>query len=77
MINQIPISVKIDAHIWKELEQEVSLGYKNRNRIINDAIRIYVEFQDLRRKIKCSADLSSKKRLIRSFLDRWDLDALE
>lgn len=49
MITQKPISLKIDSELLKELDQEVSLGWKKRNAIINDAIRFYLEYKDVYR----------------------------
>lgn len=77
MANQISILVKIDAFIWNELEQEVNLGYQKRNRVINNAIRVYVEFQDLRRNIRYSDDPEFRKKCIKEFMNRWVPGCLE
>lgn len=49
MVNQISISAKIDSSIIDELEKEIAASGKKRNRIINDALRIYFKYQDARR----------------------------
>lgn len=49
MVNQIAISAKIDSWIIDELEKEIVASGKKRNRIINDALRIYFKYQDARR----------------------------
>lgn len=49
MITQKPISLKIDCELLEQLDQEVSLGWKKRNAIINDAIRFYLEYKDVYR----------------------------
>lgn len=51
MINQKAISAKLNFDVLKMIDEEVRLGYKSRNRIINDAIRLYCEHEDLRRTI--------------------------
>lgn len=45
MITQKPISLKIDCELLEQLDQEVSLGWKKRNAIINDAIRIFLQLR--------------------------------
>ena len=52
MINQKAISVKIDLHIYQELEDEAKIDWKSRNRIINDAIRMYCDARKLQRTIR-------------------------
>ena len=46
MITQKPISLKIDLDLLEQLDQEVELGLKKRNTVINDAIRLYLEYKD-------------------------------
>lgn len=55
MVNQIQISVKVDTWLLEELEKEVGVSGKKRNRIINDAIRLYIRHQDARRADRCCA----------------------
>lgn len=50
MVNQIAISAKIDSWIIDELDREIAASGKKRNRIINDALRIYFKYQDARRR---------------------------
>lgn len=49
MINQKAISAKIYLHILQSLDEEVKTGWKSRNRIINDAIRMYCTARKLQR----------------------------
>ena len=49
MVNQIAISAKIDYWINAQLQSEITASGKKRNRIINDALRLYFEYQDARR----------------------------
>ena len=45
---QIPISLKIDASLLDDLNKECELGYK-RNRLINQAIAMFLEAREARR----------------------------
>lgn len=49
MINQKPISLKIDVELLEKLDQEVSLGWKKRNACINEAIAVWLELKDAKR----------------------------
>lgn len=52
MITQKAISAKLDLDALEMIDEEANVGRKSRNRIINDAIRLYCNNQDLRRKIR-------------------------
>lgn len=52
MINQKPISLKIEKSIYFELEKEVSITGTPRNRLINSAIKHYLQYLDKRREIR-------------------------
>lgn len=47
-ITQKAISFKIDIRLLDELDRECGLGYK-RNRLINDAVAMFLEARDARR----------------------------
>lgn len=68
MITQKAISAKIDTSLLAELDEEVALGWRKRNWHINQAIRLWLEVQDLNRKIKCLVDQSSKELELEEFL---------
>lgn len=53
MVSQKPISLKLDPWVLHELEMEVAASGKKRNRIINEAIALYVKYQDARRYDRC------------------------
>lgn len=57
MITQKPISLKIDTSLLQDLDAEVRLGWRKRNWHINQAISLYLEVQDLNRRIKTCPDL--------------------
>lgn len=46
---QKPISAKIDLSTFEELELECFVQGRARNRLINDAIKFYIEVKDLAR----------------------------
>lgn len=51
MINQKAISVKLNFDVLKIIDDESKVSWKSRNRIINDAIRLYCDNKDLQRTI--------------------------
>lgn len=68
---QKPVLVKIDTETFYELEQEVSLGYMKRNRIINEAIRMYIDAKDTRRRQRTAPDVIDKNHELEQFTLRW------
>lgn len=49
MVNQKPISAKIDLSTLEELDLECYVSGRARNRVINDAIKLYITIMDLQR----------------------------
>lgn len=70
MINQKPISLKIDTWLLQELDEEVRLGYRKRNWHINKAIELYLEVQDLNRRLRCYQGAALKHDEVERFLRR-------
>ena len=70
MVTQKPISLKVDCHILEELDKEVSLGWRKRNWHINEAIRVYLEIQDLNRRLRCYQDAALKHDVLERFLKK-------
>lgn len=70
MIRQKMISVKLYFNLLSKVDDEVSLGYFNRNRLINYAVDAYCDLLDVQRKANCFTDLETKKQLLRDFLQR-------
>lgn len=66
MVTQIPISLKINIDLLHELDEETRLGWTKRNGHINKAIRLYLEIQDLRRRVRACP--SERDGLIKEFL---------
>lgn len=54
MVNQTPICVKLDDAVLDALDLEVSLSTGKRNRIINDAVKTYLELLDAARYLNCN-----------------------
>lgn len=71
MVTQKPISLKIDTKILEDLDAEVSLGWRKRNSHINEAIRLYLEALDLRRRVNCRSTQKEQQDLIEEFCRRW------
>lgn len=71
MITQTPISLKIDCYLLKEIDKEVSLGYQKRNRIINEAIRMYLDAKDTKRMWELVTSIDEKASLYEQFNRRW------
>lgn len=60
MITQKPISLKIDATILEDLDKEVTLGWRKRNNLINQAIAMYLRVMDSRRRIRYASSIQDK-----------------
>lgn len=71
MITQKPISLKIDTELLQKLDEEVRLGWGKRNWHINQAIALYLEVQDLNRRLKCYHDAVLKHDELERFLRLW------
>ena len=65
MITQKPISLKINTSLMEELDREVSTGWRSRNGLINDAVRMYLRVLDARRRIRSYAGLDDKERALK------------
>lgn len=63
MINQKAISAKLDFDVLKMIDHESKVSLKQRNRIINDAIRLYCNNQDLQRTIRAHGRASEEARI--------------
>lgn len=70
MVTQKAICVKLDICTLEQLDKEVSLGWKKRNRIINDAVSFYLDFLDRRRRVRSYYDLRDKEDEVRKFIRR-------
>lgn len=68
MVTQKPISLKIDTELLHELDEETRLGWRKRNWHINQAIALYLEVQDLNRRLKCYQSASLKHDEVERFL---------
>lgn len=82
MITQKAISAKIEYGVLEELDRESFTSGKKKNRIINDAIRMYVDMQHLERYFDCVVskrhrDSMKSEVLIRNGLARLEKYILE
>lgn len=55
MITQTAIGCKLDCDILEDLKTEAAISGKKCNRIINDAIVIYIHWADMCRRIGCGS----------------------
>lgn len=68
MITQKPISLKIDTQLLEELDEEARLGWRKRNWHINKAIALYLEVQDLKRRLRYLEGSELKREEVERFL---------
>lgn len=71
MVRQKAISARIDKVLLEELDLEASIGKTPRNRLINDAVRMYMDYLDTVRAFNVEEDFSEKIYLIDSFTGRY------
>lgn len=71
MVNQKPISVKMEYDILEALDLECQLGWMKRNRHINEAVRFYLEYKDTVRRIRLFGSLDAKKKELDDFEKKW------
>lgn len=71
MVNQKPISVKMEYDILEALDAECSVGWMKRNRHINEAVRFYLELKDTQRRVKCRGSRKEQLDLIEDFNKKW------
>ena len=71
MVTQKAISARIDKKLLEELDLEVSIGTGNRNKIINDAIRLYIDYLDTVRRMKVMTNQNEQYATRVEFSYRW------
>lgn len=71
MARQKQICVKLDKAIFRELEGEAFVKGMSRNRIINEAVRMYCQLSDARRTSRALPSTVYPHPAVRSFLDYW------
>lgn len=71
MVNQKAISVKLDVDTLLDLDAESSLGYMKRNRIINVAVRMYLDAKDTKRRWRHALSIEEKAAEYARFNLRW------
>lgn len=74
MINQKALSLKLNVDILEELDKEVSVTWKSRNRIINEAVKMYLCAQETRRRARAhgvGSPVCDKE--VAEFLKMWVL----
>lgn len=76
MRTQKAISAKINYLLLERLERESFVSCKKKNRIINEAIRMYVDMKDLERYFSCVPSKGSRDIMLKAFFQRYDLEQL-
>lgn len=71
MPNQKSILVKLDHHNFVELEAECKLGWMKRNRHINEAVRLYIDYKDTQRMIRVLGTPEEKRECLHEFRKKW------
>lgn len=71
MVNQKAISVKLDVDTLLQLDRECDLGYMKRNRIINEAVRMYLDAKDTKRRWRLAQSIEEKAAEYAQFNLRW------
>lgn len=77
MITQKAISAKIEHGVLEELERESFMSGKKKNRIINDAIRMYIDMQDFKRYLGCVVGKGPRDSMMSEVFHRNDLERIE
>lgn len=74
MINQKALSLKLNVDILEELDKEVNITWKSRNRIINEAVKMYLCAQETRRRARAHGVGSPVcDKAVAEFLKTWVL----
>lgn len=71
MITQKAISARIDKKLLQELELEASLGNMTKNKILNCALAMFLDFMDTKRQCSIMPDWSERNIEREQFLIRW------
>lgn len=71
MVNQKAISVKLDVDTLLQLDRGCDFGYIKRNRIINEAVRIYLDTKDTKRRCRLAQSIEEKAAEYAQFNLRW------
>lgn len=70
MVTQTPISAKINTFLLEKLDQECFIADRKRNKIIHQALNLYLDFVDTARANKILQGIDKDNEKV-SFFDRW------
>lgn len=70
MVNQKPISARIDNYILWAIEQETMLGTTTRNRILNEGAHLWLDLVDARREYRAHRDSDVRCKILIGFLSK-------
>lgn len=71
MINQTAISARINNYTLWQINQEVMTGRVNRNRILNDGARLWLQLRDARDSYRAHEDPTVRQKILNGFLKQW------
>lgn len=66
---QISYHVKLDCSVSALLDSEYSTGHLKRNRIFNEAIRMFCDFKDAQRRSRAYKDQSYIDEFLKKYLE--------
>lgn len=70
MVNQKPISARIDNTILWKVDQEVMLGTTSKNRILNEGAQLWLDLVDARREYRMMRDSDVRRNILVGFLKK-------
>ncbi|MBO5832540.1 MAG: hypothetical protein J6Q95_04545 [Alistipes sp.] len=71
MLNQKPISARIQHQTLWEMELETQATGMSRNRILNEGARLYLNLLDTRRAYRSIPYPDDRKKILNGFLKLW------
>lgn len=71
MVNQKAISARINVNTLWEIEQETMTGSTNRNELLNNGAKLYLDLLDAKRTYRCIPDIEVRSKILKGFLKKW------
>lgn len=76
-VTQTPISARVKHEVLWMMNQEAMLGHYNKNEIVNEGARIFLDLLDTRRSMRAVESAEVKTKLVRGWLVKWFPEALD
>lgn len=72
MVNQTPISARIDNTLLWQIEQEHMVNPSaNRNRVLNQGAKMFLDYLETKRQLRAGYDYDTRRKILRGFLAKW------